>query len=144
MVFVISCVIVANGYSAYRLRHHTRRWIVRARAKLMNKEKSVKPIGFHGKRSMDMFRVHASSMNCVSVSQVLCDVWCWALVQRVTCVNPQVGVAFSHLHSQCSFVLALPPTSYNPAPRVMVWHGTSSATQLLSPPPLQKQPHCHV
>ena len=63
-------VIVHNGYSAHPFNRHIRRWIARARAKLMNKEKSVKGIGFRGKRSMDMFEVHACSMNCVSVSQV--------------------------------------------------------------------------
>jgi hypothetical protein len=35
----------------------------------------------------------------------------------------QVDVAFSRLCSQCSFVLALPATAYNPTPRVFVWHG---------------------
>ena len=47
-----------------------RRWIARARAKLMNQGKCVKGMGFRGKRSMDMFEVHACSMNYVSVSQV--------------------------------------------------------------------------
>jgi hypothetical protein len=53
---------------------HIRRWISRARARLTKKEKIVKGTGFRGKRSMDMFEVHACSMNYVSVSQVTCDV----------------------------------------------------------------------
>ena len=41
---------------------------------MMNRPKVIKGMGFRGKRTMDMFEVHACSNHFVSVSQVMCDV----------------------------------------------------------------------
>jgi hypothetical protein len=57
-----------------RLKALARRWIARARASMLKKEKAVKGLGFRGKRNMDMFEVHACSMTYVSVAQVNRDV----------------------------------------------------------------------
>lgn len=48
------------------------RWVARARAVLMKKDRVSVPkgMGFRGKRSMDMFEVTACSMGFVSVTQV--------------------------------------------------------------------------
>jgi hypothetical protein len=54
-------------------------------------------------------------------------------------LNFQVEVSFSRLCSQCSFVLALPATSYNPAPRVFVWHGMlQTNTPIINPASTQQ------